>query len=83
MFFIYLSQKDKKSNSGEMQRMVYISQNDALIALKFRILKAKQCCESSSERLQRKQIIFYASDTFFDMILTRWSTACNETEQER
>lgn len=47
-----------------MQLMVYFCQNCAWIALKFRILKAKQCCESSSERLQWKWMIFYASDTF-------------------
>lgn len=47
-----------------MRWTVYISQNNALIALKFRILKAKLCCESSPGRLQWKQMIFYASDTF-------------------
>lgn len=41
-----------------MQWTVYISQNNALIALKFRILKAKPCCGSSSERLQWKQRYF-------------------------
>lgn len=54
-FFIYLSKKDEKNNTEEMQWTVYISQNNALIALKFRILKAKPCCGSSSERLQWKK----------------------------
>lgn len=63
-FFIYLSKKDKKNNIEQMQWTTYVSQNNTLIALKFGIRKTKQCCESSSERLQWKQITFYASDTF-------------------
>lgn len=41
-----------------MQWTVYISQNNALIALKFRILEAKRCCGSSFERFQLKKWYF-------------------------